>query len=134
MRLTITKYKLTKPKTIFNLFGTNITSVFLSFHYPLLRSNFSATKRNKETKKEKKTQKSNPETKRKNRIRKKQSPCSVSTIRFALISTMMLVLVLSLMESISNVSPPPYSSSSSSSMNVETSPLSSAPSPKRASH
>ena len=54
MRLTITKYKLTKPKTIFNLFGTNITSVFLSFHYPLLRSNFSATKRNKETKKEKK--------------------------------------------------------------------------------
>ena len=134
MRLTITKYKLTKPKTIFNLFGTNITPAFLSFHYPLLRSNFSATKRNKETKKEKKTQKSNPETKRKNRIRKKQSPCSVSTIRFALISTMMLVLVLSLMESISNVSPPPYSSSSSSSMNVETSPLSSAPSPKRASH
>ena len=29
MRLTITKYKLTKPKTIFNLFGTNITPVFL---------------------------------------------------------------------------------------------------------
>ena len=54
MRLTITKYKLTKPKTIFNLFGTNITPAFLSFHYPLLRSNFSATKRNKETKKEKK--------------------------------------------------------------------------------
>ncbi|KAM3748074.1 hypothetical protein ACB098_05G081000 [Castanea mollissima] len=52
----------------------------------------------------------------------------------------MMLVLLSLMESISNVSPPPYYSSSSAatlgstfttlSMSVETSPLSSAPSPK----
>ena len=84
MRLAITKYKLTKPKTIFNIFGTNITPVFLSFHYPLLRSNFSATKRNKETKKEKKPK--SQTQKQKERIGSERNNHHVQRAQYALLN------------------------------------------------